>query len=469
MSSRLKLAQSAPPGTIVFFISGFTSHVYSTLGLARRLRELGHHVEYWGDRAIQRQILTQGFPWYEVGPTWYCYERILQRGWKSALRDPRGTWQRLREARARREGLRQSISDVEASLRRALARCVPDLVLVDPMIATYVPLLRSCGVRCVLLQDKPWPGFDPIVPPPTSSYIPRAARVTRYAVPFLWAAERLRLMLRRLGNAAIGAAGLYSYPQLAGAVLKHLGKDNSAAHAKVNRRVSYDFYIEGIEEWILGAPEQDLPRSRALPSTVRYIGAWPDLDRRQLTICLPKLEERSYLIYVAMGVSMPSWDADIALLRRIIEGLQSIPRAKLLVSAGDIRACNALRRLTKHAQISPFLPQLACLTQAHLAVTHGGANTYRECIVTNTPMLVLPRDYDQHGNAARVESLGLGLRGSRRRDTAESITRKALRILEDEGFRHRVGALNERLRASEPDLLASALCTIAGDAKTATY
>ena len=442
----------------VFFVSSFTSHVYSTLGLARRLHEMGYRVEYWGDSSIHRMVTVQGFPLHECSPTWYCHERILQGGWRAGMRDIRSTLVQLRTARERQRLLPYSITDLEMALCKQLSRCTPELMLIDPMLAAYVPLLQARGLRCVLLQDKPWPGPDPLVPPPTSHFLPRDTFIARSCMSVLWMWERVLLRLRRLVNTALGCLGFYTCQQLLPAVLEHVKKQGIVT--KATRRVAYDLYLEGLEEWVLGAAETDLPRSRRLPDSVHYVGLWPDLQRKQARVRLPPVSGDSRVIYVSMGISMPDWRDDLALIHRVIEALQTIPCARVIVSAGNVKAFTALRALSKQVHIAPFLPQVTCLEQADLAVTHGGANTYRECIATNTPMLVFPRDYDQHGNAARVVRLGLGLMGSRRWDSPASIRRKAVQILEEKAFTQRVRSLNETLRRSDPDRLDCAIRTV---------
>ncbi len=441
-------------GTVVFLVSGFVSHVYSTLGLARRLRNIGYAVEYWAESSLRRTVTAQGFELHEISPTWACHEHLLVEGWKEGLRNIRATLRCLRAARERRRLVAHSIADLELAIGRQLSRCTPDLVLVDPMLVAYVPLLQARRLRCVLLQDKPWPGRDSLAPPPTSGFTPRDTRGARIGVTLLWAWEQILVRTRQFGNATLGWMGFYTCHQLLPAVLRHL---DARQKPKARRRVAYDLYIDGLEEWVLGAPQVDLPRSRPLPQGARYVGLWPDLQRKQAHFSLPRAREGSYLLYVAMGLSMPSWRDDLALIGRIVEGLHGIPNVTVIVSAGNVKAFTALRPLSKQAHIAPFLPQLACLQQADLAIIHGGANTYRECIATSTPMLVFPRDYDQHGNAARVVRLGLGMRGSRKWDTPATIRHKVVQILEDEAFARRARALNESLRVSDPHLLESAM------------
>ena len=60
-------------------------------------------------------------------------------------------------------------------------------------------------------------------------------------------------------------------------------------------------------------------------------------------------------------------------------------------------------------------------------ITHGGANSVKECIFFGVPMLVFPLSFDEPGNAARVKYHGLGLNGD-----FKEITSKELQVLIEE-------------------------------------
>ena len=60
-------------------------------------------------------------------------------------------------------------------------------------------------------------------------------------------------------------------------------------------------------------------------------------------------------------------------------------------------------------------PQLEILRRAHLMVTHGGANTIKECAFMGVPMISFPLGYDHPGNTARMVHHGLGLHGDIRK------------------------------------------------------
>ncbi|MGE9290380.1 MAG: glycosyltransferase, partial [Puniceicoccales bacterium] len=60
-------------------------------------------------------------------------------------------------------------------------------------------------------------------------------------------------------------------------------------------------------------------------------------------------------------------------------------------------------------QITRWVPQLALLRRAAVMVTHGGLNSIMECVNLSVPMVILPCQRDQPGNAARAAYHHLGL------------------------------------------------------------
>ena len=61
-----------------------------------------------------------------------------------------------------------------------------------------------------------------------------------------------------------------------------------------------------------------------------------------------------------------------------------------------------------HWLVREFLPQVALLERAALAVTHGGNNSVTESLTSGVPMLVLPFSTDQFAGAAAIENAGVG-------------------------------------------------------------
>ena len=444
-----------PRRLIVFIVSTFVSHIYGTMGLARRLQARGFRVEYWGERGCRRIVQGQGFAHHELDSVWYCYERTALTGAGGLLRNPRSAVAKVLSLRARRRALGDALTSFEQSLERQLARAAPALTILDPMVIAYYPLLRARGLRCVALQDKPLPAADPLVPPPTSALVPRNTGPGRARIRARWLQERLTERVRRLGSRCLNRLGSYTTEQLVTAAQRRSGL--AAEHLQARRRVAYELHFPGLEEWVLGAPEADFPRLHPLSPNIRYIGPCVDLQRRQTIVPVARAPGTRYLIYISMGTSVPHWSVDLALLRRMVAAFGGVAGLQVMVALGNMRARAELSSSFDNVHVFPFLPQLNVLGIADLAITHAGANAFRECIATNTPMLAFPRALDQEGNAARIVYHGLGLRGSRLLDSVASIRRKALHILEDERFLMRVRRLNDSLDQSEQPLLDRAL------------
>jgi zeaxanthin glucosyltransferase len=70
-------------------------------------------------------------------------------------------------------------------------------------------------------------------------------------------------------------------------------------------------------------------------------------------------------------------------------------------------------------RVFPFLPHLDFLKYVDIMITHGGLGTVKECLQTETPMIIYPilKDIDQPGNAIRIEHKGYGLKGDLDKET----------------------------------------------------
>ena len=60
--------------------------------------------------------------------------------------------------------------------------------------------------------------------------------------------------------------------------------------------------------------------------------------------------------------------------------------------------------------MNKWIPQIRVLSKAAVHITHGGFTSVRESIETEVPMIVIPFDADQPGNAARIVYHNLGVR-----------------------------------------------------------
>ena len=83
-----------------------------------------------------------------------------------------------------------------------------------------------------------------------------------------------------------------------------------------------------------------------------------------------------------------------------------------------------------------------------MPITHAGLNTTLEAISRGVPILALPRNSDQPGNAARVVYSGAGLMASFHRDPPAKLRGAIVRLLEEEKFRRRLQELKQAILAA---------------------
>lgn len=168
---------------------------------------------------------------------------------------------------------------------------------------------------------------------------------------------------------------------------------------------SVDAFTEHADMVLLNYPASlhDPQRTRLLPphaflgSAVRTqpapadIEAWLDAD------------PSTPVVYVSFG-SFLSVRADV--LAQVVAALRTLPvRVALAIGSADREV---IGDIPDHWLVREFLPQVALLERAALAVTHGGNNSVTESLTCGVPMLVLPFSTDQFAGAAAIEDAGVG-------------------------------------------------------------
>jgi len=122
------------------------------------------------------------------------------------------------------------------------------------------------------------------------------------------------------------------------------------------------------------------------------------------------------IVYVSFG-SFLSARADV--LAEVVEALRPLPvRVALAVGSADL---DRLGPLPADWLVRGFLPQIAILRRATLAISHGGNNSVTEALETGVRLVVMPFSTDQFAGAAAVERAGLGTVLDPNRATAESV------------------------------------------------
>jgi hypothetical protein len=115
---------------------------------------------------------------------------------------------------------------------------------------------------------------------------------------------------------------------------------------------------------------------------------------------LAESDERP-IVYVSFGSFLSARDDVLA---QVVEALRPLPvRVALATGAA---APGVLGDLPADWLVAGFLPQIAVLGRAALAVTHGGNNSITEALHFGVDLLVLPFSTDQFAGAAALETAG---------------------------------------------------------------
>jgi MGT family glycosyltransferase len=158
------------------------------------------------------------------------------------------------------------------------------------------------------------------------------------------------------------------------------------------------------------------------------------------------------VVYVSFG-SFLSARGDV--LAKVADALRGMD-VDVMLATGSTDAA-ALGDLPAHWLVRPFLPQVACLPRATVAVTHGGNNSVTECLHHGVPMLVLPFSTDQFAGAASVERHGSGIALAPNTCTATDLIAGITTLLTGR-YGSVAAALGDRLRATPgPDVAFAAM------------
>ena len=151
---------------------------------------------------------------------------------------------------------------------------------------------------------------------------------------------------------------------------------------------------------------------------------------------------------VLLSFSTTVMDGQLAAMRRVCDavadfGGRAIVTLGPAVDAAALRAPDAMQVAT-WADHDDLLPGCSAV------ITHGGLGTTLRALTHGVPLLLLPLGRDQAFNAARVTSLGAGIRLGP--DAGRGEVRSALdRLLHDSRYAEAAAAVASRMAGDQPD------------------
>lgn len=114
-------------------------------------------------------------------------------------------------------------------------------------------------------------------------------------------------------------------------------------------------------------------------------------------------------IYISRGTMSDAFG--VHSLIQTIQGVQNINN-RVIVSLGKNRGAQEIINNIKfknNVEIKFFVNQIQVLSQADLFVTHGGITGVREALITQTPMIVIPTNFNDYQVGKALEMAGAGI------------------------------------------------------------
>lgn len=145
---------------------------------------------------------------------------------------------------------------------------------------------------------------------------------------------------------------------------------------------------------------QDLISDTAPAANTHATGPWIDVAKIAPT-------QKKNFIYVSLGTLIDNERKEFLL--QTIQRICERNKIQTIISWGAWSQ-NADHPLTSSEFVTTEarVDQMQLLREARLMITHGGINSVQECILTDTPMVVIPIKHDQDLVASRIKKLGLG-------------------------------------------------------------
>lgn len=410
---------------VVFLIYHGQGHFNACFKLAKILQP-SHEVIFAGFSFFKPYVEAQGFSYHALHtvPFGLGFER-----WISIQEKKKPlAWHVIKDRWTNRlYHLRES------ELTSMMKKIKPYYLLIDSwqstdFIALY-PYLKTHLTRLAFVQTMLSTIVHPQLPPLNSPVLPTSNKDVERAISTFRRARFKKAIIDKI---------------------KFLGNDNQRIITqRINENAIPTKYIldkpsifsisfQHIPEFILAPRELDFNESVVLPHQ-HFIGPMLDMNRKEIAdteyleneSAIFKKIQISKLVYCSFGsISFE----EVERLKKFLRNLSTVIKRNHLVcivSSGSETIAALKDELNEDIYYFKSVPQLKILQHAAVFITHGGLNSIKESIETETPMLVYPvsSDYDQNGNAARVVYHNLGLMGDLEHDNDLTIEQKISALL----------------------------------------
>ncbi|MET7996616.1 macrolide family glycosyltransferase [Amycolatopsis sp. NPDC005232] len=168
-------------------------------------------------------------------------------------------------------------------------------------------------------------------------------------------------------------------------------------------------------------PRAMQPHASRVGSHVRFVG--PCLSPDRLAESWTPPDSGKPVLLVSFGTAFTD---QLPVYRACLEAFADSPW-HVVMSIGSFVSAADLGPLPPSFEVHSRVPQLAVLSASSAFITHAGMGSCTEALWYGVPTVAIPQAADQFGNAAQLETLGVG-----RHLPASSVTAASLRSAVDE-------------------------------------
>lgn len=394
------------PVTVGFVVWPQRGHIYPTLYLAKRLRERGADILYFGGESARTLVEEQGF----------AFEAVIPEAGSAEIP------QEL-QADVQRAFLERILGRFEGILRE---RRITHL-FVDPLfhLASIPALSAGIHVRHFWVMNPPHRRGRQR--PFGLSYGLHSSTLARLAPQLLWIPEWIRsnFWLARF------------YPRRAAS--DRLTRAAAAKHRLELVLTSYGYQFE-LPTIVFGP--QSLAHSHE--PGCEYLGLGVEESRKGPTLEFPRDRK---LVYCSLGSNFALYRNAAGIVREVIRVAAEMPEVDFIIQAPKASLSDVA--MSTNVTVVERAPTLQILGRASAAITHGGYGGIKECIFYRVPSLVIPFLFDQPANAVLIADRGLGLALAPRHATVRRIRAALERLLNEENFRRALADLCTRAVAED--------------------
>ncbi len=370
---------------IVFFNIPAHGHTNPTLGVVRELIRRGHTVLYYSYENMREKIEQTGATFVPCD----AYDGEMRLPPRQAVKIGKNLALSTRV-------LADTTLALDAAILGDIRHMQPDCIVSDSMAIWGKAVAKKCGVPYVCSTT-------------TFAFNRDAAKIMK---PGAVEMIKMLLSLPAVGR-QVRRLRAHGYPVRS--VLDLIGHDDSA------RTIVY-------------TSPQFQPDAQTFSHRCAFVG--PSI--RPGTGAFSKT--RDVLVYVSMGTV----NSDrLPLYKNCVRAFTDTG-FQVILSVGSEENARALGALPDNVTVAAHVDQIAVLTQADVFVSHCGMNSASESLYFGVPLVMLPDTQEQHGVAARVQTLGAGV--MLEKTDADSILRAVQQVLGDPAYRKCAKEIGEGFR-----------------------